>query len=63
MIEGLKNAMRKQRVMKPRLTLHYYLLRLGCFVCTMFFTFRFRLWPVALMGWICLGMLFFLDFF
>ena len=48
--------------MKSRLELKYYLLRIGCFACTMLFTFQFRMWPVAMLGWICLGVLFCLDF-
>ena len=40
----------------------YYLLRIVCFGFTMFFTFLFRVWPVALVGWISLGILFCLDF-
>ena len=41
----------------------YYLLRIICFVWTIFFTFLFRIWPVAFVGWVMLGVLFVLDFF
>ena len=51
--------------MKPttRMAVYYYALRIGCFAWTMFFTFQLKLWPVALIGWISLGVLFCLDFF
>jgi hypothetical protein len=41
----------------------YYLLRIICFVWAIFFTFLVRVWPVAFVGWVMLGVLFVLDFF
>ena len=43
--------------------LHYYWLRIACFVCTLYFTFEFPVLPFALLGWICLAVMFWQDFF
>jgi hypothetical protein len=45
-----------------RLALEYYWLRIACFVCTMYFTFAFPVWPFALMGWLVLAAFFWQDF-
>jgi hypothetical protein len=44
------------------MTLKYYWLRIACFVCTMYFTFAFPVWPFALLGWLVLGAFFWQDF-
>jgi hypothetical protein len=41
----------------------YYLIRIGCFAWAMVFTFLFRIWSMAFVGWAFLGMLFAFDFF
>ena len=45
-----------------RLPMAFYILRIACFAVTMFFTFYVRVVPVAIVGWICLGMLLLKDF-
>ena len=41
----------------------FYVIRIGCFAWATAFTFPYRVWPAALVGWVLLGMLFALDFF
>jgi hypothetical protein len=58
------HALRKRGTMTSSVwtRLYYYWLRIACFVCTMYFTFAFPVWPFALMGWLVLAVFFWQDF-
>lgn len=44
------------------MNVRYYLFRLGFFGWTLYFTFPHPVWPLALIGWIGLALLFVIDF-
>jgi len=54
----------KSRTMEAaqRMGLQYYGLRIGCFGSLLSFTFASPVLPIALLSWMCLGVLFGLDF-